>query len=530
MIGEQVGDWVFDAEVGQDHRGRLFRAHAVTDPQQFADIKVLTGGNAEDVHELFRGRLNVLRKLAHPNLVAYLGGGIVHGQPYYVAERVAGPDYQTLLREGKKPGWPDVLAIALQAVSALRHAHRRGVLHGDLRPANLIQAPDGRVRLAEAGIARLFGADVPPPGDNPLAAAAFISPEQAAGKPPTKRSDFYSLGCLLYALLTGRPPFVAGNLVELIHKHCFVMPERPIHFLPDLPEELDTLVMKLLAKDPQVRPGSGTLLLAEFERVWANLEARGKLGKRPALPADDPLPPPAAAERKPIATKREPTPARPPRPLMSRPVVVVPLFLLCVGALVAGFYLTRTDPEELWTRAQPLMHSEDPADWEKAWTDYLEPLSRAYPDRYADEIKAFRARTEPLADLRRALAAGRTARYGSEAERFYQEGVRLSQAGDFAGARRTWERLATAYAGIEGAGPWVDLARQAAGRIPTQDGALHRPAAAAALRDALARARTLKAADQPKEAAAILDALDALYRDDPDAAAIRALIEKVRLD
>src|ERR671912_624269 len=102
--------------------------------------------------------------------------------------------------------------------------------------------------------------------------------------PPTKRSDFYSLGCLLYALLTGRPPFTAANLVELIHKHCFVMPERPIHFVPDLPEEVDNQVMKLLAKDPQVRPGSGTLLLADLERVWSSLETRGKLGKRPALP------------------------------------------------------------------------------------------------------------------------------------------------------------------------------------------------------------------------------------------------------
>ena len=124
------------------------------------------------------------------------------------------------------------------------------------------------------------------------------------------------------------------------------------------------MVMKLLAKDPQVRPGSGTLLLAEVERVWASLEARGKLGKRPALPADDPLPPPAAEESRPLPCRCRPPRSRP-APLMSRPLVVIPLFLLCVGLLVAGFYLTRTDPEELWARAQPLMRSEDPADWEQ---------------------------------------------------------------------------------------------------------------------------------------------------------------------
>src|SRR5262249_7151828 len=163
---------------------------------------------------------------------------------------------------------------------------------------------------------------------------------------PTKRSDFYSLGCLLYALLTGRPPFTAANLVELIHKHSFVMPERPAHYLPDLPEEFDALVMKLLAKDPQVRPGSGTLLLAEVERVWPALEPRGKLGQGPTLPPDDPLPPPAD-EEKPAKRRRIPLPEKPPTPVMRRPLVVIPLFLLVLGGIFAGVYLSRSDPDEL---------------------------------------------------------------------------------------------------------------------------------------------------------------------------------------
>jgi hypothetical protein len=526
MTGEKVGDWIIDAEVGRDPRGRTFRAHAIDDRQKLATIRILPG--TPDVHELFRGRLSVLRKLSHPNLVAFLAGGIVHADPYYVAEYVPGTSYETLLRDGKRPTWQETLAIALQAVSALRHAHRRGVLHGDLKPGNLIRTADGRVKLADAGVARLFGADVPPLGDNPLGSAAFISPEQAAGKPATKRSDFYSLGCLLYALLTGRPPFTATNMVELIHKHCFVMPERPIHFVPDLPVEVDNQVMKLLAKDPQVRPGSGTMLLAELDRVWGVVEARGKLGKRPSLPADEPLPAPAAEE---AAERPAPAPLvapKAPRPLMSRPVVVIPLFLLCVGLLVAGFYLTRTDPEQLWNRAQPLMRSEDPADWERAWTEYLEPLSRDHPDKYAEEIKAFRARIEPQGDLRKAYAAGKAARYSSEAERFYHEGLRQAQAGDFAGAKRTWERVVAAYAGIQDESRWVEQARQAAGRITVQEGALQRPASAASIRQALDRARTLRSAGNVKEATEVLDALEALYRDDPDAGEIARMIQKER--
>jgi eukaryotic-like serine/threonine-protein kinase len=527
MIGERVGDWIIDAELAQDYKGRSYRAHAADDSTKLATIKILSGGQSAEFLDLFRGRLLLLRKLAHPNLVTYLGGGTIEGDGYFVAEHVAGPDYQTLLRAGKRPVWPDVLAIALQSVSALRHAHRRSVLHGDLKPANLLIAADGTVKLAECGIARLYGAEVPPPGDNPLASAAFISPEQAAGKPATKRSDFYSLGCLLYALLTGRPPFTATTLVELIHKHCFVVPERPAHFLPDLPEEFDALVMKLLAKDPQVRPGSGTVLLAEVERVWTSLEARGKLSKRPVLPPEDVLEKPTADElptraRKIIAIEKTP------RPVMSRPGIVIPLFLLCVGALIVGFYWSRTDPEELYAQAQPLMRSESPADWERAWTEYLEPLSREYPDRYAEEIKAFRARTEPLGELRKAQATGRAAKYGSEAERFYQEGVRLCQAGDFAAARRTWERVATAFAGIESEKHWVELARQAAGRLTAQDGALRKPAAATTIRATIQKAKTLRTEGKTVEADAVWDALEALYRDDPDGVEIRELIRKER--
>jgi hypothetical protein len=523
MIGERVGDWIIDAELARDAHGQSYRARAPEDPNRIATIKVLAGG--PEVHELFRGRLNVLRKLSHPNLVAYLGGGIVHGLPYYVTEYIAGPDYQILLREGKRPAWPEVLSIALQCVSALRHAHRRGVLHGDLRPANLLVA-NGRVKLADCGIARLFGAEVPPPSDNPLAAAAFISPEQAAGKTPTKRSDFYSLGCLLYALLIGRPPFTAASMVEIIHKHCFVVPERPIHFSPDLPDEIDALVMKLLAKDPQVRPGSGTLLLAEIERIWANLEARGKVGKRPPLPPDDPMP--AVEELEIAPVKPASARARPPRPPMKRPVVVIPLFLLVVGAIAAGFYFSRTDPDDLWNRAQPLMRSEDPADWERAWTEYLEPLSRRHPDRYTEQIEAFKARMHPAAELRRALANGRAVIYTSEAERFYQEGVKLCQAGDFAGARREWERVVTAFSGIESETRWVDLARQAATRLPPQDGALKRPSTLLTLKSAFDRARSLRRDGKPAEADAVLNALEGLYRDDPDAEAILEMIRKER--
>lgn len=527
MIGERVGDWVIDAEAGSDPKGRAYRGHVTADPARRVTVKVLSAaGRVPDFDDLFRGRLAVMRKLAHPNLVACLGGGIVHALPYVVFEDVGGTDFQTLLRDGKRPAWPAALGYAFQVVAALRHAHRRGVLHGDLRPGNLLLASDDRVKLAECGLSRLFDSAAPFAGDNPLAAAAFVSPEQAAGKPATKRGDFYSVGCLLYALVTGRPPFAAANAVELIHKHCFVMPERPTHYVPDLPDEVDALILRLMSKEPQNRPGSGTLLLADLDRLWAGFEARGRVPKRPPLPADEmPLP---ADEEDPVAPRAAgpAVPAGPPRPLMRRPLVVVPMFVAVVALAVLGFALSRTDPDDLYARAVPLMKSDDPADWEKAWTEYLQPLAREYPDKYADEVKAFRARTEPLGELRRAIAAGRAARPATEADRLYHAGLELCRAGDFAGAKRVWDRVAVVYAGADD--KWAEFSRQAAAKVPTRDGALRRPAAAAEVRSALDRAKALKAAGKAAEADALFDALDALYRDDPDGAEIRDLVRKDR--
>src|SRR5262249_61941463 len=146
--GERAGAGGTAAEARRPHRGGPPRPPAAAAPARLATVKVLAGPNSQsqEFHDLFRGRLNVLLKLSHPNIVAYLGGGVVHGDPYFVAEHIPGPDYQALLRQGKRPPWPDVLAYALQIVSALRHAHRRGVLHGDLKPANLLVAPAGQVK------------------------------------------------------------------------------------------------------------------------------------------------------------------------------------------------------------------------------------------------------------------------------------------------------------------------------------------------------------------------------------------------
>ena len=147
-----------------------------------------------------------------------------------------------------------MLAVAVEAARALKHGHNRNLLHRDLKPAHLVRAPTARCGSSGTGLAKVF-----PPALDPgrvLGSAAYLPPETAGGKPPTRRSDLYALGGVLYTLLTGRPPFAAATLVELTHKQCYALPERPRMLAPDVPLELDEFVCTLLAKEPTRRPAT----------------------------------------------------------------------------------------------------------------------------------------------------------------------------------------------------------------------------------------------------------------------------------
>ncbi|MCE9531723.1 MAG: serine/threonine protein kinase [Planctomycetes bacterium] len=522
MIGERLGNWIIEAEIGQNDMGRLFRARAADDPTRFAAIKWLTHSKAKspEFHKLFLAQIELLRKLQHANIVPVFEGGLHEGTPYLVREWVDGNDFETLLKRGEKPAWPEVLTIALRIVPALRHAHRRSVLHRNLKPSNLFRTTDGRYLLADFGLTKFFGDALLTSADQPLGSVAFLSPEQAAGKPHTKRSDFYALGGLLYALIVGRAPFTGSTVVELTHKHSYVLPERPLHFVNDLPEELDRLVMKLLAKEPAQRPGSGTLLIQEFEGIWSLLERRGLLPKRPATvppetdepPEEDPAPEPLIPEPIPHA----------PVPWSKRWYFVVPLFLGCVVFLLWAFYWRVPSADELMSKAKPLLASENPADWDTAWRDYLEPLSRKHPGKYTEEIKEARRRIDLQGEFRQAFLTGKSVRYRSEAERFYHEGLRMVQAGEFVAARRIWENLIKVHGGSDQERHWVALAADGIERLgstPSTSGELMQRT-----RPVVEEIQRLRVAGKKKEADDLARSLDFLYRDDPEIETLRRVI------
>jgi serine/threonine protein kinase len=457
MTGARIGNWFVEEEIGRGSLGVVYRARDYDHPERCAAVKVFTATSTQDPAfvQKFAAEMLPLQRLDHANIAKFYDSGTHGGLAYVACELVEGEDLAARLAKGRRP-WREVLSVAVQVARALKHGHNRNVLHRDLKPAHLMLTADGTVKVLGFGLAKVVPA--PPPTPLPaIGSAAYIPPETASGKPLTRRSDFYSLGGVLYTLVTGRPPFAAATLVELMHKQCYTLPERPALLVPDLPAELDDFICALLDKNPGRRPATAAAVLDELERIRGKLERKGEQLEWPSKLTPDT----AEAAALSVTVGEVGGSAeleREPRPLMKRPIVVVPLFLAVLVALALGFIQPWTkSADELYAAAQPLIESPNPDDWEKA-ADYLEELSRKYPNRFTEEVAAARGKVKARRDLKRAIADGAKVEPQSEAERAYLRGLSLAQAGDPVAARRTWRALVDAFSGVPSESRWVDLA------------------------------------------------------------------------
>ena len=227
-----------------------------------------------------------------------LGFGEHDGILFYSMELVDGPSLEQEINDGQRFDWNETLSIAIQICRALKHAHDHGVVHRDIKPANLLLTPEGKVKIADFGIARLFGSTQLTTAGGVLGTADYMSPEQADGRPITEKCDQYSLGCVMFALLTGRPPFRAKTMPEMLQLQRFAEPEPVRRFAPQTPEELDRLIGQLLSKEPSQR-FPNVMVLAR------HMEAMQKALSRPPKPkpeGDEPESKPRAERGKLDAT------------------------------------------------------------------------------------------------------------------------------------------------------------------------------------------------------------------------------------
>jgi serine/threonine-protein kinase len=265
---EQLGPYRIVRPLGRGGMGAVYEGVNV-ETDEPAAIKVLSATLAEepDFRQRFEVEIEALRKLYHPNIVQLFGYGEQEGVLFYAMEFVDGNSLEDELRDGRVFDWREVADIGIQTCRALRHAHDRGIIHRDVKPANLLLTKQGRVKLSDFGITRLFGATrVTMPG-NVLGTVEYMAPEQADARPVTPRTDLYSFGGVLYCLLTRRPPFQARTLPEMLEKHRTAQPEPIRRYCRDVPAELELIVFQLLEKDPDKRIANATLVSRRLEAM-----------------------------------------------------------------------------------------------------------------------------------------------------------------------------------------------------------------------------------------------------------------------
>ncbi len=272
----RLGDFRILREVGRGGMGVVYEAEQVSLKRRVA-LKVLRHGPVADevAMQRFQREAETVGHLHHTNIVPIFAIGADDGVRYYAMQFIEGSDLGRVAREmrgtGEDPDFRRIAEWGLQAADALAHAHQRGVIHRDIKPSNLILDPENRIWLTDFGLARrmddvslsLTGAILGTP--------RYMSPEQvaAARAPVDHRTDIYSLGATLYELVTGRPIFDAASSHEVLSQILHTEPAAPRTLAPRLPRDLETVILKCLAKDPTHRYSTAQALTEDLRAFAA---------------------------------------------------------------------------------------------------------------------------------------------------------------------------------------------------------------------------------------------------------------------
>ena len=242
-------------------------------------IKILNERYAGDdlFIERFRREAKSAAGLSHPNIVSIYDRGEAEGTYYIAMEVIEGRSLKELIMTHGALPVHTAIGYAKQLLEALRFAHRHGIIHRDIKPHNVlvsadqqVKANEPRLKVTDFGIAR-HGASQMTEAGSIMGTAQYLSPEQARGAPVTAASDLYSAGVVLYEMLTGKVPFTGDSAIEIAMKHVNELPKPPSSLRPEIPPELDQIVLRALAKDPEDRYQTAEEFIEDLERVEAGL-------------------------------------------------------------------------------------------------------------------------------------------------------------------------------------------------------------------------------------------------------------------
>ena len=267
------GRYQLEKTIGTGGMAKVWLAHDRLLDRRVA-VKILADRYASDPGfvERFRREASAAAGLSHPNIVTVYDRGETDGSYYIVMEHLPGPDLKEIVRQRGKLAPRQAVDAALQILAALSAAHRRNVIHRDIKPQNVLVAEDGHLKVTDFGIARAGDDAGMTEVGSVIGTAQYLSPEQARGEDVTTASDCYSTGIVLYELLTGRVPFDGEKPVAIAMRQINEVPVAPRVIVPQIPPPLNEIVMKALEK----RPGSRYRTAEEFSNALLRV--------RPSLP------------------------------------------------------------------------------------------------------------------------------------------------------------------------------------------------------------------------------------------------------
>jgi len=394
MTERRIGPFILGRQIGAGGMGIVYLATYTETGKQVA-VKVLPPALSDDKNLLkrFEREIGILKRLKHPNIVKYYGGGTHEGQRWYAMEYINGGSLQDILKKRKRLTWDQTIKVGRQLTAALEHAHNAGIIHRDLKPGNLFISKAGHIKLGDFGIARDTEATALTAAGKTVGTYAYMAPEQIHGNAAiTGKTDLYAVGCLLYELLTGETPFVSSNPAEMLMMHLNDYPYNVLEKHVECPLALDQLIERLLQKNQDDRPFDALAVNTELSQIsklaeepvavvsQESVQAAGATGA--ASVSVDPVTGDTTVTKKKKKKKKD----------KSEFYEKTWFLLTLLGLLITfGIWLAMPAGEDtLYLQAEAAMATDDPVAHYDARNKYLLPYLNRFPDgKYAGKMRTW---------------------------------------------------------------------------------------------------------------------------------------------
>lgn len=447
-----IGPYFIESRLGSGGMGTVYLGrHKETG--EFAAVKVLPASMAREDGFVarFDREIAAMQQLKNPHIVQFLESGKADESYYYAMEYVEGGTLADRLeKEGRIP-WREVIQLGVQICTALKSAHNAGVIHRDLKPSNLLLTRDGQIKLTDFGVAQVFAGGRLTVTGGILGTAEYMSPEQARGKRATKQSDIYSLGAVMYVMLTGRPPFQGKSVLDIIQKHQFAQFDSVKRLVPEVPFWLDEVVCKCLSKNLEDRYPDAYVLSLRLTEVARKIDFQSQHAEEAAgldetqdTLADAVSGRPAMDEvggtlvrdlfRAQLEDEKSSSTIQ---KFFDNVWVLVGLLVLLVGSVYALMVVNTPSPEQLFDQGVELMSRPEGLAWETAKREYFAPLLQQDANRWEEKVNPYLQQIEAY-ELRKKLL-GRSQQQidipESEPEAVVRQAMDLQRQGRLAEAR-----------------------------------------------------------------------------------------------